>query len=299
MSHVAAVDIGGTKISVAAVSSDGTLGTSRTVRTPTAEGPAAILDTVSALVRGLGEVGAVGVGSAGVVDPRTGAVHSATAAIPGWAGTRLREELTRRLGIPAVVVNDVHAHALGEYRQGAAHRRTPALFVAAGTGVGGSIVLDGRVLHGAHGAAGHVGHVPVAAAAGRPCACGGSGHVEAVSSGPAMTEEYARRSGRAVAGLEDVVAASGRGDSVAGAVIVAGAAALGSAIGGLANVVDPEIVVVGGGATRCGTAWWDALHAATQAELLPVLAGLDVVPARLGADAALVGAGQLAWGVLG
>lgn len=292
----AAVDIGGTKIATAAVAADGTVTGYRSAPTPAERGPAAVLTTAADLVReslGDREAVGVGVGSAGVIDPASGLVRSATDALPGWGGTDLRGGLARALGLPVTVANDVHAHALGEYWLGAARGHATVLFVAVGTGVGGSLLLDGRIHHGARSAAGHVGHVPVAAAAGRRCPCGADGHVEAVASGPALLHEYRERGGSAPR-LQEVVAASEH-DPLARTVLTEGARALGSALAGLANTVDPDVVVIGGGVAEAGELWWDALREETAQGLVPALRGLPVVPSGLGSDAALLGAAHMVW----
>ncbi|MER5322704.1 ROK family protein [Streptosporangium roseum] len=309
MTLVVGVDIGGTKTSAGLVDSSGTLLAVRTQPTPAAQGPAAVLDTAVGLVgevaSGAGEITAVGVGSAGVVDPRRGVIVSATDAITGWAGTDLRGEVSRRLGLPVAVDNDVHAHALGEQWRGAAAGYADVLLVAVGTGIGASVVLGGRVLRGAHSVAGHAGHVPAVAAAGRPCPCGGHGHVEAVASGPAMLAEYRGRAAAAVLepsgapGLADVARLAAEGDRIAVSVLTGGAAALGSTIGGLMNVIDPEVVVVGGGVAACGELWWQALREGIAAEVLPALREVPVGPAALGGDAALLGAARMALEVAG
>ncbi|WP_460776088.1 ROK family protein, partial [Nocardiopsis nanhaiensis] len=135
----AALDIGGTKIAAATVTAEGEVGARHWRPTPAGKGPERILGTAADLVReavgDLDTVG-VGVGSAGVVDPATGRVRSATDALPGWAGTDLRGGLADALGRPVTVANDVHAHALGEYWRGAARGRPTALVLAVGTGVG-------------------------------------------------------------------------------------------------------------------------------------------------------------------
>jgi glucokinase len=293
---VVGVDIGGTKTSAALVDADGRIRSSVTAPTPGADGPGAVLDTVSRLVGDLGgEPAAAGVGSAGVVDARRGTIVSATDVLAGWAGTPLRDRLEASLGLVVAVDNDVHAHALGELWRGAAAGADSVLFVADGTGIGASLVLGGRVLHGAHAVAGHAGHVPVAAAAGRPCTCGGVGHLEAVASGPAMLESFAGDATH----LSEVDALANAGDPDAVAVLAAGGAAVGSVVGGLMNTFDPAVVVIGGGVAGCGPAWWGPLRDAVAAEVLPVLRDVPVVPAMLGPQAALVGAARLAWEVCG
>ncbi|MFB9718290.1 ROK family protein [Planobispora longispora] len=299
---VVGVDIGGTKTSAGLVDPSGGLLAVRTRPTPATRGAAEVVRTAAELVRelaelavpgGAGAVTAVGVASAGVIDSGRGVVVSATGAIAGWAGTDLRGELSRELGLPVAVDNDVHAHLLGEQWRGAAAGRRDVLLVAAGTGIGASLLLGGRVRHGARSVAGHAGHLPVAAAAGRPCPCGGRGHVEAVAAGPALLAEYRRRTGAGVTHLAEVALLAEAGDSVAAIVLAEGASALGSAIGGLVNVIDPEIVVIGGGVAGCGAPWWDALREAVRAEVLPALCDIPVEPAVLGGDAALLGAARL------
>ena len=294
----AALDIGGTKTAAAVVTADGAVASRCTAPTPAADGPDAVLGAAAALVRrAVGEHRAIGlgVGSAGAVDPASGRVRSATDALPGWAGTDLAGSLGSALGLPVATANDVHAHALGEYWLGAARGAATVLFAAVGTGVGGCLLLDGAVHGGARAAAGHLGHVPVPAAAGVRCPCGASGHVEAVASGPALASAYRERTGRAAGRLQDVVRAERSGDAAASAVLAGGGAALGTALAGAANVVDPDIVVVGGGVAAAGRTWWAALRKGVEQGLIPALRGLPVEPAELGADAALLGAGRMAW----
>ncbi|MFJ5229016.1 ROK family protein [Kitasatospora sp. NPDC088391] len=290
------MDIGGTKTSAALVGPDGAVGRVVTVPTPAAEGPAAVLAAVAGAVRALGgEPAAVGVGSAGVIDPARGRVVSATDAMPGWAGTELRSGLEQLLGLPVAVDNDVHAHALGEAWTGAARGARTVLLAAVGTGVGGSLLIDGRVHHGARNAAGHLGHLAVPEADGLPCTCGGTGHVEAVASGPALLAAYRRAGGGPdVTDLRAVAALAADGDPLAARTLATGARALGRALGGLANVLDPDLVLIGGGVAHCGPSWWEPLRAAFAAELLPPLAQLALTPCRLGTGAAIVGAARLA-----
>src|SRR5699024_8940153 len=120
----------------------------------------------------------IGVGAAGVIDPVTGTVVSATDSLSGWTGTRLVAELEARTQLRVRAVNDVHAHALGEAWSGASRGTSSSLLVAAGTGIGGGILWDGRLVTGRNSAAGHIGHLPAPAAAGLPCPCGATGHVE-------------------------------------------------------------------------------------------------------------------------
>ena len=304
---VVGVDLGGTKTAAAIVERDGTTGSVRSVPTPAQSGPAAVMDAVAQLVRqvaGGAPVRAVGVGTAGVVDVGRGRIVSATSTFPGWPGTDVARGIRGRLGGGAVgepivfVQNDVDAHAAGEAWRGAARGADSMLMVAVGTGVGGSVVLSGRPLRGAHHLAGEIGHMPVPGADGLGCPCGRPGHLEALAAGPAILRRYLQLGGDpACRDTRDVVARASAGEALAGKVVEDAAAAVGRAIAGLSTVLDPEVVVVGGGVARAGDLWWSAMERAVRAEVVDVLNGLPVVPATLGTVAAVVGAARGAYQV--
>ncbi|GAA2164623.1 ROK family protein [Pedococcus bigeumensis] len=298
---VAAVDIGGTKTAAALVTRDGEVVARLEAPTPGGDGATAILQTAADLVLRLRAgsaaptVHALGVGSAGVLDAATGFVLGATDVLRGWAGTDLRGSLASATGLPTAVVNDVHAHAIGEARRGVARGARTVLFVGVGTGVGGAFVIDGAALAGAHSAAGHLGHQPSPYAGKLACSCGGAGHLEAIAAGPTLQAEYERRFGTTVSDLRAIAAMASDGQRLAIDTLAFGGAAVGSAIGGLVNVLDPHVVVVGGGVSNVGEVWWDALRAAVRREALPSLASVPVQATALGPDAALVGAAEIAW----
>ena len=308
---VAALDIGGTKTSAALVDAGGRIVARAVVPTPTpaAAGADATLDAAAQLVRELTDqcgatLRAVGVGTAGVVDPGSGRILSSTDAISGWAGTDVGDGLRPRLGLPVAVDNDVHAHLIGELTSGLAVGKACVLLVAVGTGIGGSIAVDGRIHRGRGHVAGHLGHVPSPSGAGVPCTCGGAGHVEAVASGPALVRAYNRKSADLGAGtaadLTEVAARAAAGsDPVAAEIIRAGGTEIGHLVGGLVNVLDPHLVIVTGGVSDCGPSWWSALLAAAEDDVLPPIrtaSPIDhlVVRSILGGDAPLLGAAHLA-----
>lgn len=309
MQYAIGVDLGGTKTAAGVVSAVGEVLFSETIPTLNRDGGDAILDATAGLIssliaraqaEGLDVVG-VGVGSAGVIDAVRGVVVSATDAILGWAGTELTSGLAARLSLaPEAIqaVNDVHAHALGESWTGSAAGTASSLLVAFGTGVGGSFVLDGHPVLGHRYVGGHVGHFasPYAFHEGQavPCVCGGAGHVEAIASGPAIHESYVRLGGEEPASdARAVFALAGASDPIAIKAVGIGASAAGQAVGGLANILDPEVVVVSGGLSDAGAPWWRPMERALRAELLPALLGLPVLPAKLGNAAAMVGAARL------
>ncbi|MGW0435141.1 ROK family protein [Micromonospora sp. NPDC003197] len=300
---VAALDIGGTKTAAALVTRQGEIVDRLTAATPGRAGASAVLDTAAGLVEQLrarsagAAIRALGVGSAGVIDRTTGRVLSATDVLAGWAGTDLRGSLHQAVGLPVTVINDVHAHALGEARYGVAAGRETVLYLAVGTGIGASFVIGGTVLAGAHSAAGHAGHQPSPYAGSLPCTCGGRGHLEAIAAGPSLVEEYARRTGQPVEDLRSVATLAAAGDEAASEVVRLGGTAVGSAVGGLVNLLDPDVVVIGGGVTGLGERWWQALRDAVRQETLPGLDAVPVLASDLGSDAPVLGAASLAWEV--
>lgn len=298
---IVAVDLGGTNLRTGLVAERAVRWSER-VPTPAAQGADAVL---AALTDALGEamgraraegaaVEAVGVGVAGVVDREHGTIASATGIIPGWVGARVRAAAEAATGLPVAVVNDVHAHALGEALVGAGVGHRHVLMVTVGTGIGGAQVVDREVVRGAHGLAGHLGHVPVAQAAGVPCPCGRSGHVEGVAAGAVLPARFEAAGGRAGLRPAEVLHLARHGDGadarIAREVLDIAADALGDAIGGVVNVLDPSCVILGGGLATPRTRWWRRVSEAVARQLLLPPDRHPLVPAALGDHAALVGA---------
>lgn len=304
---VIGVDIGGTKIAAGLMSESGVPVNERslaramrpTPRTGGADVLRVVAELVTELLTGSGglRLAAVGVGAPGVIDVRTGRVVSATGVLPGWAGTDVEGELARLLGVPVAVDNDVRVMALGELRFGAGRGGNDILFVSVGTGIGGALVLGGAVRHGTAGVAGELAHLLVPGSGPIACGCGRTDHVEAFASGPAIEAEYARRTGVSGVVLRDLVARLDAGDEsadVARAVLADAAAMLGDALAGVVNVLDVERVIVGGGVATIGEPYLAPLARALREGVLPPLRDMPVRAARLGADAPLLGAAQLA-----
>ena len=291
-----AVDIGGTKLR-AGLMSPLSGGVSRVLRArtrPTSpdRGAAHVTDEVIALGSDLLDgrrPGLVGIGSAGVVGPG-GTIVSATDAIPGWAGVPIAGRLSAAFDAPAHALNDVHAFLLGEAAAGAARGHADAIGVAAGTGIGGALLVGGSPHAGGRGVAGHLGHIPVTEAGDRRCPCGRAGHLEAVASGSAMEARYAERAGEAL-DLPAIATRARAGDAAAREIIATAGRALGGALGGLVNTFDPDVIVLGGGAAHgLGGLLLDPLRSALAATTLPALAVPPLRVAALGEDAVLVGA---------
>lgn len=306
---VLAVDIGGTKTAVALVGRAGAILDSVTDRTPAAEGPEAVVATVADLASALRDradqpvsLRGVGVAAAGVVDVRAGSIISSTDTMARWAGTPLAALLRRALGshlgaeFPVLVQNDVDAHALGEFRHGAAAGASSALVIAVGTGVGAGIIVDGRVLRGTRHVAGEIAHMPTPGAEHLRCPCGRRGHLEAIGSGVGLHRHYLWLGGDTQAvDARAVVARAGAGDPLAHRAVHDSAAAIGRAVAAAVTLLDPERVVVTGGVTQIGEQWWEPMTAAFRSEVIDVLVDVPVVPGLLGADAPLRGAATSVW----
>lgn len=300
LEQVVAVDLGATKIAVAAIDRQGTCGSVSTRPTPAHHGPDEVLAAVADAVRQVRDtfphVVAVGVGAAGVIDAETGTVLSATDAITDWPGTRIADDLRRALGLPVVVDNDVNAHAAGEAWIGAGQGAGTVLMAAAGTGVGGALILDGEPVHGAHHVAGEIGHAPARGAEHLPCGCGRCGHLEALASGPGLLRHYHSMGGdAALTDTREVFERARAKDAVALRAVREAAVALGTGLAGLIMLVDPDVVVVGGGLADSGEVWWEPMESAVRSELIDLVADVPVKRAELGGKAAIVGAAHTAW----
>lgn len=306
------VDLGGTHLRVARVGADGAI--SHDERAPSPDGGwRALVDAVAAGVRACVAAGsaapvrAVGVGVAALVDDDGVARYAPN--LPALVNAPLRAEIAAAVGLPTVVDNDANVAAWGELAHGAARGARHALVLTLGTGIGGGIIVDGRVYRGAHGFAAEVGHWQFDPRE-RVCACGEPGHWEAWASGTGLGV-LARAA--AAAGEAPAVLARAGGDVGAVTGEHVGAAALEGApdalalldryadlvaigVAGLANILDPELVVVGGGLVTLGDVLLDRIrdrfprHLEGRAYRPPI----PIVAAALGEQAGVVGAAVLA-----
>jgi glucokinase len=293
---VLAIDIGGTKMAGAVVDKSGAL----TGRTQVSTGPdptAALGDLVDQLLEQVGEDGicGVGIGCGGPMSWPDGVVQPLN--IPLWRpGFPLREWMRTRLpGLPVRLHNDAICVAVGESWCGAAAGHQDVLGMVVSTGVGGGLVLDGRLRDGRTGNAGHIGHI-VAEPDGPLCGCGARGCLEAVARGPAVVSWAAQRGCRARDGRElaDLARA---GDPIAMAAFDRAGAAVGRVVAGAVALVELDAVVIGGGLSAAGNLLFEPLlrEYAAHAQL-SFTRDVPVLPAGLGQDAGLVGAAALVLG---
>ena len=249
------IDLGGTKIEAIALDDAGRESLRRRVATPR-DDYAGTVEAVAGLVESFekesAERGSVGVGMPGAVSPATGLVKNANST---WLnGRRLHEDLETRLRRPVRLANDANCFALSEAVDGAAAGAPVVFGVILGTGVGGGLVVHGRVLPGANAIAGECGHNPLPAPQdderpGPDCYCGRKGCIETFLSGPGLAADHDRATGAARTS-EDVVAAAGAGDPAALATLARYADRLARGLAGVINIVDPDAIVLGGGLSR-------------------------------------------------
>ncbi|MGH2675483.1 MAG: ROK family glucokinase [Actinomycetota bacterium] len=300
------VDIGGTKVAALLVAEDGSVLAREEHETP-AEDVSATVETVVAVSVAMAERGgeAIGVGAAGMVDFAAGALRYAPNL--AWREVPIRDLVTDRTGLACVVDNDANAAAWGEHRFGAARGYRHAVVVTVGTGIGGGIVADGRLFRGAHGFAAEIGHF-IVEPDGPLCGCGNRGCWEQVASGRALDRLGRAEAGRdpsgrigAIAGADEVVGrhvslAAREGDPAALRIFEEVGRRLGEGIAGLVNVLDPEVVVVGGGVAEEGALLLDPARRAFRAtvEAPEHRPDVPILEAALGNDAGAIGAAALA-----
>lgn len=249
------IDLGGTKIEGALLDDAGMVRARERHATPRGDYEATlrvIREIVLSLEAGLDEPALVGVGMPGTICPITRVVKNANST---WLnGRRFDVDLGALLGREVRFANDANCFALSEAVDGAGAGADPVFGVILGTGVGGGIVVGARALEGAQGIAGEWGHNPLPAAsdeerAARPCYCGRYGCIETFLSGPALSAEFRAQTGRALAPTE-IAAEAESGDRAARAMLDVYAERLARALASVINIVDPEVIVLGGGLSK-------------------------------------------------
>jgi glucokinase len=302
---VAALDIGGTKIAGALVDGHGRILVRAQRPTPAQEDGERVMGAVEEV---LGELAAaplwerataVGIGSAGPVDASAGTVSPVN--VPGWRDYPLVARVRAAAGgLPVELIGDGVAITAAEHWQGAARGHDDALCMVVSTGVGGGLVLNGRLHPGPTGNAGHIGHISVDLD-GDPCPCGARGCVERIASGPNIARRALENGWRpgpdGDVSAAAVAAAARLGDPVAVAAFERAAQALAAGIAATATLVEIDIAVIGGGVARAGDVLFAPLREAlTHYATLSFVQRLTVAPARMGTDAGLVGAAAAALG---
>lgn len=315
MRHIVGIDLGGTNIVAGCVAEDGTsIHGVHSVPTGAEGGPDAVVQRIIAVARESiadtrsqvagAEIIGLGVGAPGPLDTRSGIVLLTPNL--GWVNMPLRQRLQDGVGLRTALDNDANCAVLGEWWMGAARGTRHALGLTIGTGIGGGIIIDGRLYHGASDIAGEIGHMTIDAN-GRRCKCGNYGCVEAYASGPniALRAVEAIESG-SVSSLSSYVGgdlrqitaqtvyqAAQAGDELALEVVKDTAKFLGAAVGSLINIFNPEAVVIVGGVTLAGENLFEPLRReVSRRAFKPAVQVCRIVPGELTGVAGVYGAAR-------
>jgi glucokinase len=314
--YIVGVDLGGTNIVVGAMSADGAQHLAvRSIPTSPELGADSVADRIVGSIEGaildaIAETGAtrkdfigVGIGAPGPLDREKGLV--VVAPNLGWKNFPLRDRVSDRLRLPVTLDNDANCATVGEWWQGAARGADNVVGMTIGTGIGGGLILDGKLFHGVSDVAGEIGHTTIDLN-GRHCKCGNYGCLEAYASGPAIAtrarevlvrEETASLLPSIVGGkLESITAetvykAAQQGDAVASEIVRDTARYLGAGIANLLNILNVDVVVVAGGVTQAGDALFTPLRAEVRRRAFrPAVDATRIVPGELPGTAGVVGA---------
>lgn len=290
---VLVIDIGGTKVAAAVMLPNATICARAEIATAAVLGPQCVVERIGELGRrvlaafaqeqpNLPASQQTSVASAGQIDRATGVVSYATFHLPGWIGFPLGEQLSAALGIPVSVDNDVNCHALAEAKLGAGRPFSHFLLAAVGTGIGGGIVIDGKLYRGRLGGAGEIGQLCIDPG-GRPCSGDLQGCLEVYAASSVMVEASGYPSIQALAA-----------DYRAGAAIPAVESAaqwLGRGLALIAHTLAPEAILIGGSVGLLGARYLEAVAATLRRQTLPSHHDIRLLFSALGPDSGLIGAG--------
>jgi len=304
------VDIGGTKIAAGLVDTSGNIHSQLRIpmvaNSTAQDGLAGVLTAINSLLRrGNADIAGIGICAPGPLDPQTGVILNPPN-LPCWRNYALTEEVRNRVGLHAKLDNDGNAAALAEARWGAATGYSIVFYATIGTGIGTGIVFDGRIYHGRTGAAGEGGHVSIDYRGPR-CACGKPGCIEALASGTAIARRAREKilaGDRFSIGLSDdridsitaevVGRAANDGDPMAKQILDETVAFLALWLGNIVDLLDPDIIVIGGGASALLSPFFGRLQAlVSKYALNPRANEVPVVSARYGADSGIAGGAAL------
>lgn len=293
------IDLGGTKIEIAALDEAGSIVERIRVATPDGDYDAilrVIFDLVNGVEKSLGEKGSVGIATPGSVSPRSGLLRNSNSVCLN--GRPFKQDLENMLGRKVRIENDANCFALSEAVDGAGQGASVVFAVILGTGVGGGFVIGGNVLRGANAVAGEWGHNPLPWARpdelpGRACFCGKSGCIETFLSGPGLAADHLQAGGAALAG-EEIVARAMGGDAASLATLARYEDRLARSLASVINVVDPDVIVLGGGLSNVRR-WYDTVPTLWGKYILSDVIRTRLVPHMHGDSSGVRGAAWL-WG---
>ncbi|NIK75897.1 glucokinase [Paenibacillus castaneae] len=301
------IDIGGTKINCGLIRDDGTIVANVSVLT-LAKQEKAILQAALAVeqlmlqLEHLGiepKVRGIGIGTAGQVHFSDGSIRWASDLMPGYKGTNLRTQMEQLFHVPVTVDNDVNVLAVAEYLFGSGQGAANLLCIALGTGVGGALMINGNIVHGAWGAAGEIGHMSVDYR-GRSCICGGIGCLEQYASGNSiaaiMNEKLSCVNSEELVDAKEVITRWLAGDSLAVETMQEVIAALAAAIASAIHMFNPDVITIGGGVAEAGDALLIPLRNAVRQRTMPSFyESVQIELAFMGNKSAMIGAAMQLW----
>ena len=303
--NVVTVDLGGTLIRSALINQKGEILARAQRETLAQEGPEPVIGRIEDCIRDVARgTETISIAAPGPLDPWKGIIHQAPN-LPGWREVPLAHILHRTFKVPVHLNNDANLAALAEHRFGAGQGVNDLIYLTISTGIGGGIISQGRLLLGAKGLAAEVGHMTLEPE-GPPCGCGGRGHLEALASGPAIArravEEMEKGAETSITRLvkgelnkvtaKVVAQAAQEGDPLANSVFKGAGFYIGLGITNLLHILNPELIIIGGGVSKAGDLLFDPIKETVKARaMLSYQEGLRIVPAALGDDVGLLGAG--------
>ncbi len=310
-SLVLAIDLGGTKINAAIISSNAEVVAKQYHPTLASEGPQAVthrlLSAIEHLLNrsgiGLSRLSSISIAAAGAIDSDRGLV-TVSPNLPGWNDVPLRDIVRERFGVSTFLLNDASAAALGEHRLGAGQGAANLIYITVSTGIGGGVIADGKLYLGTGGSAGEIGHMTIAVN-GPQCYCGDFGCLEVMASGVAIAREAIRRvkdgesstlSDMVAAKIENITAkevglAAQNGDRLASEVVLRAATYLGVGMVNVVNIFNPEVIVIGGSVVKMGSRLLAPVKKLVAQRAFKLAAQVvRIVPAQLGDDVGVVGA---------
>ncbi len=313
---VLAIDVGGTKIFAAIISNKGQVIAREYCLTLADEGPEAVINRILSAIDhllsqrniDLSQLGSISIAAAGAIDFKKGLITSSPH-LPGWHDVPLRDIVKEKYKVNTFLINEANAAALGEYYFGVGQGVNNLVLLTVGTGIGGGIIINGRLYSGASGSAGEIGHT-IIDVNGPRCSCGNTGCLEALVSGTAVAKEAIRRIRQgersslteSVGGkIENITAekvslAARAGDSLALEVILKAATYLGVGLANVVNIFNPEMIIIGGGMAKMGDLLLNPARQVVRERAFALSAqAVQIVPAQLGDDAGVLGAAVLAF----
>ncbi len=313
---VLAIDLGGTKILTAIISNKGQVIAREYYLTLADEGPEAVINRILSAIDhllsqrsiNLSQLDSISIAAAGAIDFEKGLITSSPH-LPGWHDVPLRDIVKGKYKVNTFLINDASAAALGEHHFGVGQGVDNLILLTVGTGIGGGIIINGRLYSGASGSAGEIGHTTIDVN-GLRCSCGNIGCLEALVSGTAVAKEAIRRirpgersSLTEIVGgkienvtAEEVLTATRAGDSLASEVILKAATSLGVGIVNLVNIFNPEMIIIGGGIAKMGDLLLNPARQVVRERAFQLSAQVvQIVPAQLSNDAGVLGAAVFAF----